>query len=142
MRRLSSKHQLSTLTELNVTPLLDLAFVLLIIFMITTPLMENTLELVVPTSSTAKTSASPPEVQTISINRDSSFMLNGALITAEQLEIRLADLHAHDPQIAIVIRADQGLPLQKFIHVMDLLGRIGISKVGVLTHPETTPSGT
>jgi len=59
MRRYSSKQGLQSLTELNVTPLLDLAFVLLIIFMITTPLIENGLDLVVPTSSTAKTSVNP-----------------------------------------------------------------------------------
>ena len=48
MRRFSDRHQLHTLSELNVTPLLDLAFVLLIIFMITTPLMENSTDLVLP----------------------------------------------------------------------------------------------
>lgn len=140
MRRFSSKHQFSTLTELNVTPLLDLAFVLLIIFMITTPLMENTLDITVPTSSTAKTSAAPNQVQTVSINQDFSLMLNGASISPEELETRLTDLYKRDPQLAVVIRADRALPLQKFINIMDLCGRIGISKVGVLTHTESTPS--
>jgi biopolymer transport protein ExbD len=55
MRRFSDRNALHTLSELNVTPLLDLAFVLLIIFMITTPLMENSMDLIVPNSSTAKT---------------------------------------------------------------------------------------
>ena len=50
MRRFSDRHSLHTLSELNVTPLLDLAFVLLIIFMITTPLMENSVDLVIPSS--------------------------------------------------------------------------------------------
>ena len=54
MRRFSDRNALHTLSELNVTPLLDLAFVLLIIFMITTPLMENSMDLIVPSSSTAK----------------------------------------------------------------------------------------
>ena len=53
MRRFSDRHTLQTLTEINVTPLLDLAFVLLIIFIITTPLMENSVNLVVPTSGEA-----------------------------------------------------------------------------------------
>ena len=144
MRRISSKLQLSTLTELNVTPLLDLAFVLLIIFMITTPLMENSLDLVVPTSSTAKASVQSSQVQTINVNRDSTLELDGTPITAQALENQLRDLHARDPQIAVVIRADQELPLQKFMNVMDLLGRVGISKVGVMARPEATapPSGT
>ena len=53
MRRYSDKQALSTLSEINVTPLLDLAFVLLIIFMITTPLLENSMDLIVPTSEAA-----------------------------------------------------------------------------------------
>ena len=51
MRRFSERHQLHTLSELNVTPLLDLAFVLLIIFMITTPLMENSTDVVSPAAT-------------------------------------------------------------------------------------------
>ena len=53
MRRYSQRHSLSTLSEINITPLLDLAFVLLIIFMITTPLLENSLNLVIPSSGAA-----------------------------------------------------------------------------------------
>jgi biopolymer transport protein ExbD len=54
MRRFSSKFQLSVVGELNVTPLLDLAFVLLVVFMIATPLMEDNLDLLIPTGSSAK----------------------------------------------------------------------------------------
>ena len=61
MRRFSDRAALHTLSELNVTPLLDLAFVLLIIFMITTPLMENSMDLIVPSSSTAKTEVNPSQ---------------------------------------------------------------------------------
>jgi biopolymer transport protein ExbD len=67
MKRYSERSGLQTLSELNVTPLLDLAFVLLIIFMITTPLMENKVDLVVPTSEASKNAVHPDAVQT---NRD------------------------------------------------------------------------
>ena len=70
MRRFSDRHSLQTVTEINVTPLLDLAFVLLIIFIITTPLMENSVNLVVPTSSEATQSIDPSQVQTISIDEN------------------------------------------------------------------------
>src|SRR5207237_1335861 len=53
MRRYSQRHNLSTLSEINITPLLDLAFVLLIIFMITTPLLENSMNLIIPSSGAA-----------------------------------------------------------------------------------------
>jgi len=136
MRRYSSRHNLQTLTELNVTPLLDLAFVLLIIFMITTPLIENSLDLVVPTSSTATTSVNPSEVITIAIDRNDTLKLNNEPVSPTDLEGRLAALHAANPNTAVVVRPDKDLAVQKFVAVMDILQRTGISKVGVMTHPE------
>jgi biopolymer transport protein ExbD len=136
MRRYSSRQSLQTLSEINVTPLLDLAFVLLIIFMITTPLIENSLDLVVPTSSTAKTSVNPTEVVTISIDKNDVMKLNNAVVTAADLEAQLAVLHAKTPTIAIVVRPHKDLAIQRFISVMDVLQRTGITKVGVMTHPE------
>jgi len=138
MRRYSSRQSLPTLTELNVTPLLDLAFVLLIIFMITTPLIENSIDLVVPSSSTAKTSANPSEVFTISIDKNDVMKLNNEVLTAADLESRLATLHAENPSTSVMVRPDRDLAVQKFVSVMDILRRTGISKVGVMTHPEET----
>ncbi len=136
MRRYSSRQSLQTLTELNVTPLLDLAFVLLIIFMITTPLIENSIDLVVPSSSTAKTSVNPAEVLTISIDKDNGLKLNNEVVTAADLEARLAALHSQNPSTAVVVRPHKDLPVQNFVSVMDILQRTGITKVGVMTHPE------
>jgi biopolymer transport protein ExbD len=136
MRRFSSRQNLQTLTELNITPLLDLAFVLLIIFMITTPLIENSMDLVVPTSSTAKTNVNPSEVITISIDKNESLKINSESITAADLESRLASLHAQNPSTAVVVRPDRELAIQRFVSVMDILQRVGISRVGVMTHPE------
>ena len=136
MRRYSSRQSLPTLTELNVTPLLDLAFVLLIIFMITTPLIENSIDLVVPSSSTAKTSVNPSEVYTISIDRNDVMKLNNEVLTAADLESRLATLHAENPLTSVMVRPDRDLAVQKFVSVMDILRRTGIAKVGVMTHPE------
>jgi len=136
MRRYSNRAHLQTVTELNVTPLLDLAFVLLIIFMITTPLIENSLDLVVPTSSTAKTEVNPAEVQIIAINKDASIEFNEEPITPADLESQLAIMKANEPGLAVVVRPHKELPIQQFIGVMDLLQRIGITKVGVMTRPE------
>lgn len=136
MRRFSSRNSLSTLTELNITPLLDLCFVLLIIFMITTPLMENSIELVVPSSSTAKNEVNPAQVQMIEMDRNDSIKLNGEVTSLALLPEQLAALKAQDPQIAVVVRPDRDLAIQKFIGVMDILKQVGIGKVGVMTRPE------
>ena len=136
MRRFSDRTALHTLSELNVTPLLDLAFVLLIIFMITTPLMENSMNLIVPSSSTAKTEINPSQVQTLSIDRNDVLKLNEQVVTSGDLENRLAGLKQEQPNLAVVVRPDRDLPVQNFVRVMDLLHQAGISKVGVMTRSE------
>ena len=125
-----------TLTEINVTPLLDLAFVLLVIFIITTPLMENSTNLVVPTSSEATQSVDRSQVQTISIDKDDVMRFNEKVVDAATLESRLEALHEENPDVAIVVRPHKELPIQKFIDVMDILQRARITKVGVLTRPD------
>jgi biopolymer transport protein ExbD len=137
MRRFSDRHTLHTLTEINVTPLLDLAFVLLVIFIITTPLMENSVNLVVPTSSEATQSVDPSQVQTISIDKDETLKLNQESVDVTELESRLATLHTEKPEMAVVVRPHRDLPIQRFIVIMDILQRVKISKVGVLTRPSS-----
>ena len=141
MRRYSSRQNLQTLTELNITPLLDLAFVLLIIFMITTPLIENSIDLVVPKSSTAKGAVDPAKVLTISIDKNNSLKLDNEPITPVELESRLAASRAANPETAVVVRPHFELPIQQFIAVMDILQRVSITKVGVMTQRDT-PSET
>lgn len=138
MRRYSDKQALSTLSEINITPLLDLAFVLLIIFMITTPLLENSMDLVVPTSQAAEGAVDPSKVLTVSIDKNDVLKLDEEEITFAQLEERLAALRASDPQTAVVVRPHRDLPVQRLISVMDVIARAGITKVGVLTRPEGT----
>lgn len=140
MRRFSSHTALHTLSELNVTPLLDLAFVLLIIFMITTPLLENSMDLVVPTSGTARQEVNPSKVQIISIDRNQTLKLNEEACSLEQLEERLRALKIADPQMAVVIRPHKDLPIQEFVTLMDLLKKIEVTKVGVMTREPTTHS--
>ena len=105
MRRFSDRHALTTLSELNVTPLLDLAFVLLIIFMITTPLMENSVDLVVPSSEASKNPVNPSAVQTVAIDREERVQFNGEPSTREEVESMLTALHEANPEVAVVIRA-------------------------------------
>ncbi len=136
MRRFSDRHALQTLSELNVTPLLDLAFVLLIIFMITTPLMDNSVDLIVPSSEATEKAVDPSAVQTISINRDAVLKLNGAPTTLEAMEGELLAIKAERSEVAVVIRSHKELPVQKLIDVMDVVQRAKIAKLGVVTTQE------
>jgi biopolymer transport protein ExbD len=137
MRRYSQRQNLSTLSEINITPLLDLAFVLLIIFMITTPLLENSVNLIIPSSSAANAPVKAGQVQTISIDRREALKLNDKAVTQADLTARLAELKKANPDVAIVIRPDRDLPVQKLIALMDAVQRAQISKVGIATKAET-----
>ena len=137
MRRYSQRHNLSTLSEINITPLLDLAFVLLIIFMITTPLLENSVTLIIPSSGAANAPVNPAEVQTISIDRRETIKINNQQVGADDLVARLEELKRANPEVAIVIRPDRELPVQKLIALMDALQRAQISKVGIATKAES-----
>ena len=137
MRRYSQRNSLSTLSEINITPLLDLAFVLLIIFMITTPLLENSVNLVIPSSGAANAPVNPAQVQSISIDRTESIRLNNQQIDPTTLTTRLVELKRANPDVAIVIRPDRELPVQKLVSLMDTLQRAQITKVGIATKAES-----
>jgi biopolymer transport protein ExbD len=136
MRRYSQRQSLSTLSEINITPLLDLAFVLLIIFMITTPLLENSMNLVIPSSGAKNPPITRSQVQTISIDRTDTIRFNNQVVGLETLITQLSELKQKNLDLAIVIRPDRELPVQKLIAMMDALQRVGITKVGIATKAE------
>jgi len=137
MRRYSQRNNLTTLSEINVTPLLDLAFVLLIIFMITTPLLENSMSLIIPSSGAANSPINSSQVQTLSIDRSETIRFNNQIVDLETLTRQLTELKQANPDVAVVIRPDRELPVQKLIALMDALRRAQITKVGIATKAET-----
>ena len=136
MRRYSQRQSLSSLSEINVTPLLDLAFVLLIIFMITTPLLESSMSLVIPSSGATNPPINSSQVQTVSIDRSETIRFNNQVVNLETLTTQLIQLKQANPDLAIVIRPDRELPVQKLITLMDTLRRAQITKVGIATKAE------
>ena len=137
MRRYSQRQGLSTLSEINITPLLDLAFVLLIIFMITTPLLESSMNVVIPSSSATNPPINRSRVQTVSMDRADTIRFNNQVVDLETLTAQLTELKQTNPDLAIVIRPDRELPVQKLIGLMDALQRAGITKLGIATTAES-----
>ncbi len=130
MRRFSDRPSLHTLSELNITPLLDLAFVLLIIFMITTPLMENSTDLVLPSGEAAKQPVNMDAVRTVSIHADMTVTLDDQFVTTDALAGRLAAQLASQPELGVLIRPHRDLPVQKFSEVLDAVKRAGVKRIG------------
>ncbi|CAN5646962.1 biopolymer transporter ExbD [soil metagenome] len=133
MRRYSQRQSLSTLSEINITPLLDLAFVLLIIFIITTPLLENSVTLAIPSTNAPNATIDPAKVQTVSIDRAETLTFNNEPVDVETLASRLAAAKQANADVAVVIRPDRELPVQKLIGLMDIVQRAQITRVGIAT---------
>jgi biopolymer transport protein ExbD len=132
MKRFSERSGYSTMAELNVTPMLDLAFVLLIIFIITTPLMEGSLEINLPTATPAKAAADQKSVRTVEVAHDGSIHFAGRRVTLAALEGELVRLHQADPALAVVIRADRDLRYQQLVDVFDTLQRAQVTRLGLM----------
>ena len=91
----------------------------------------------IPSSSAANAPISKAQVQTISIDRDETIRINNEVVDADSLAARLLDLKRSNPDVAIVIRPDRELPVQKLVTLMDSLQRAQITKVGIATKAES-----
>ena len=135
MRRFSQRH-LSVLAEIHITPLLDLAFVLLIIFIITTPLFEQSIG--VNLAKAAKAQAQKPtRGRTVSIDKAGQVYIDRSAVDLETLRSSMTALHEEEPDVAVLIRVDKEQQFEKFIQVLDVLKGAGISHVGIVALSES-----
>jgi biopolymer transport protein ExbD len=123
-----------TLSELNITPLLDLAFVLLVIFIITTTPVVNDLELNLPTAK-AHPKDPPPKVNYVTVSHDGKIFLNKKEVDLIALQQLLVQLREADPDLSVVVRGDSGIAYQHIINVLDVLQQSNVTKVGLATEP-------
>ena len=116
MRRFSQRSSLVTLNEINITPLLDLAFVLLIIFVITTPLLEKGLDLNLPKALARNDKPVPKEnVRTVEIDAQGRYSMSKHALTLKQLLPQLAKDFQMNPEIVIYIRADENSKVKELV---------------------------
>lgn len=135
-RSFHRKDRLDALTEINVTPLIDLAFALLIIFMITTPLLEQTIEVNLPLEAAKTQAAEREDFQTISIDAAGRYYWGDGRVSEQQLA-DLLDAMAMDPAPPVLsIRADSNLPYQRVITVIDMIKQRDLSKISLDTKVE------
>lgn len=130
---------MTSMAELNVTPLLDLAFVLLVIFMITAPFLTESADLVVPTSKASRDAVDPAKVKFVSVNQGRELFFQDQLVDFDTLRKLLAGLHQQDEETSLVIRAHETLTVADLVAVMDVAKNAGITRVGVVTKAEQAP---
>ena len=135
MRQARNRHSLSSLSELNITPLLDLAFVLLIIFMITAPFLAESANLIIPSSKASNEAIDPSKVFTVSIDKNLSTELDGKSVEQQALPTEIRQLQELHPGMGVIIKAHHQLQVQELVGVMDTIRAAGVAKVGVVTKP-------
>ena len=129
----TTKRSHGTIAELNITPLLDLVFVLLVIFIITTPQLMNNLELTLPSGKPPAKNPHPPKVHHIDLNAQGVILLDNAVVTVAQLKTQLAAAKADDPELGVVVKGDDEVDYQHMVAVLDTLQSLDIQKVGMAT---------
>jgi biopolymer transport protein ExbD len=127
-----SKTNHHALAELNITPLLDLAFVLLVIFIITTTSVVNDLDVDLPTA--AKRPKDPkPKINYVTVESGGRMFLNKEVVDLPALEEKLIAMRMDTPDLNIVIRGSARTKYQNVVNVMDVLQQANVGKVNLAT---------
>jgi len=116
--------------------LLELAFVLLVIFIITTPQLSNDLEMNLPSPKKEQPPSPPPKINRLTVEKSGQIMLNNQTIELAALKPMLVAMKASDPETTIVVRGAADVEYQRMISVLDALQQADITKIGLAT--ETT----
>lgn len=118
--------------DINITPMLDLAYVLLVIFIIMTTATVQGIKVNLPKASAAP-SLHKPQTKAISIAQDGTIFLDTYPVSMAELEARLRQYKAVNPDLPVVIKADSQIQYQKVVDVLDLMGRLEITQLGLVT---------
>jgi biopolymer transport protein ExbD len=135
MRRFSQRSALVTLSEINITPLLDLAFVLLIIFVITTPLLTQSVELKLPVGGQPDQKVDKRDIRTVEIDSQGRYFLERRPMNLAALEQNLAADYQYNRNLVVYIRADRRSPLEYFAALTDCCQRHGITRYSLRYDP-------
>ena len=133
MKKCSQSHHHS-LTELNITPLLDLAFVLLVIFIITTTPVVNDLDLKLP-NATKHEKDPPRKANYVTVDGAGHLFLNKQEVALAELQTQLVQLRTDDPDLSVIIRGDAKTKYDRIVNVMDMLQQNQVKKVGLMVKP-------
>ena len=118
--------------DINVTPMLDLAYVLLVIFIIMTTATVQGIKVNLPKAS-AQPSLAENKTKAITIAADGTIYLDTFPVTMSELENTLRQYKAANPSLPVIIKADSTIQYQKVVDVLDLMGRLEITQLGLVT---------
>lgn len=134
--RLQRSGSSQPMSDINMTPLIDVMLVLLVIFIITAPLMSSSLRLDLPKTTGAKPTDAPTFV-TVAVNPQGELFWGDETVTSEQLKARIRDAAQRNPATEVQLRADQQVPYGRIAELIGLVQDGGLSHIGFVT--EATP---
>jgi biopolymer transport protein ExbD len=135
MRRFSQRSHLVTLSEINITPLLDLAFVLLIIFVITTPLLEKSIDLNLPRGGQTGQKLDKSDIATVEVSTSGIYVLNKQRMSLSQLLATLTRDYRANENMVVYIRADKDCRFDLVAQLVDGCQKNGIKRYSWRTDP-------
>lgn len=129
------------MSEINMTPLIDVMLVLLVIFMVTAPLMASSLQLELPVSDAARPSETPKFVA-VAITPEGDLYLDEEKLDADAFDARLAQAAARSPDIEVQLRADRRTPYGEVAALIGRVQKAGLSRIAFVTEAaEAAPAG-
>lgn len=132
-RTVFRRHQ--SISEINLTPLIDLTFLLLITFVITFPLVQQGIPLKLPKGSAAELPAN--QKQTLSIDPQGRLYLNETLASFAEVETRMLALGQNHPETVILVRADEGVPYGQVAQVLRVLHKARLTRMALVTQADS-----
>ncbi len=123
----------TSLSEINVTPFVDVMLVLLVIFMVTAPMMQSGIGVNLPQAETD--SAPAEEGLTLTITKDQYIHIGESVININLLERRIQEHFLNKPKKVVYIKADQELPFRVIVRIMDITKKAGVEVLGIVTDP-------
>ena len=128
-----SRDEFDHLADINVTPLVDVMLVLLIIFMVTAPMLHQGISVALPKTATTNLDATLEDPIVLSISRDGRYYINETPVARGLLRDRLRAILRGRKERAVLLKADRGLSYGTVIETLDLLNRMGIESLGMIT---------
>ena len=133
--RINESDELSAMSEINVTPLVDVMLVLLIIFMVTAPMLTQGLTVELPPAEGRNFETAATEPATISITRTGSVSIDDISVGTENLEQTLGSMLRGKRIKRALLKADQNVPYGQVVRVIDIMNRAGVEQLGMITRP-------
>ena len=124
--------------DINITPMLDLAYVLLVIFILMCTASVQGMKVNLPHASNAPSHSTPKvKTQAILVDNEGKYTLNGTRVALDEIQKKLSDAKAANPDVPVIVRGDSGTQYQAIMDVLSVINNVGITQLNLATKPRS-----